>query len=133
MCFEYINLWAFDVVFPMCHDINDDLICVTSPSVWQPRQCENPIYMTITSVWRPCYVALGEVSNFEMVLDIFYSSEWIICSFIVILGTLVLHYFYQSYCVVKEIYFAKFKWKFPNYCMFCKMLIIIKLAFLPPH
>ena len=111
----------------------DNPVCLTTTSVWRLRLCDDPVYVTTTLMWRPCHVALGEVSSFEMVLDIFYSSQWIICSFIVILGTLVLHYFYQSYCVVKEIYFAKFKWKFSNYCMFCKMLIIIKLAFPPPH
>ena len=106
---------------------------VMTSSVWRLRLCDDPAYVTTTLVWRPCHVALGEVSSFEMVLDIFYSSQWIIYSFIVILGSLVLHYFYQSYCVVEEIYFAEFKWKFPNYCMFCKMLIIIKLAFPPPY
>ena len=54
MYFKYINLWAFDVVFPLCHDIGDE-----------------PVYVMTPSVWRPCHVALGEVFGFEMILDIF--------------------------------------------------------------
>ena len=70
MCFEYINLWTFDVVFPLCHDIGDDLVYVTTPSIWRLRLCDNPVYVTTTLVWQPCHMALGEVSEFEMVLDI---------------------------------------------------------------
>ena len=43
----------------------------------------------------------------------------------------MLHYFYHSCHVVNEIDFAEIKWKFPNYNMFCKMLIIMKHAFSP--
>ena len=89
-CFEYINLWAFDVVLPLFRDIGDYPFCVTcdypiyvttpsmwrpclcdDPSVWWPHLCDDPIYVMTPSVWRPCHVALREVSSFEMVLGIF--------------------------------------------------------------
>ena len=73
--FKYINLWAFDMHLPLCHDIGDypvcvmahlcdHLVCVTTPPVWWP------VCVMTSSVWQPCHVALGEVSGFEMVLDI---------------------------------------------------------------
>ena len=51
------------------------LILVITPSVWLPRLCDDPICVTTRLcddlfVWRPCHVALGEVSGFEMVLGI---------------------------------------------------------------
>ena len=35
--FKYINLWAFDVVLPLCHDIGDYPVYVTT------RLCDDPI------------------------------------------------------------------------------------------
>ena len=51
--FKYINLWAFDVDLSLCHDIGDYPVCVTT-----------------SFVWRLCHVTLGEVSGFDMILDI---------------------------------------------------------------
>ena len=62
---------------------------------------------------------------------IFYGLQWIICSFIVTLRSLVLQYVYHSCHDVKEIYFAKFKWKFPNFSMSVKCSLSWNLHF--PH
>ena len=66
-----------------------------------------PIYGGMMSWWH-FYLCgtLGEIFGFEIVLDIFYGSQWIKYSFIVILGSLVLYYFYNSCRVVNEIDFA---------------------------
>ena len=71
MYFKYINLWTFDVILLLCHDIGDYPICVTTLSVWQPRLCGDPVFVMTPFVWRPCHEALGEVSGIERVLDIF--------------------------------------------------------------
>ena len=83
------------------------------------RLCDDPVYVTT----RMC----DDLVTWPWVrfLDlkwywIFYGSQWIICSFIVTLGSLVLQYVYHYCHDVKEIYFAKFKWKFSNYSMFVK-------------
>ena len=44
----------------------------------------------------------------------------------------VLLYFNHSCHIITEKDFAEFKWKFPNYNMFCNTIIIMKLAFSPP-
>ena len=97
--FKYINLWAFDVGLSLCHDIGDYPVCVTT-------------------------LSCGPGWGFWFWNDIGYTydSHWLICSFIVILGSLVLQYVYHSCHDVKEIYFVEFKWKFPNYSMFVKWL-----------
>ena len=48
--FKYINLWAFDVVLPLCHDIGDYPVFVTTTFVWRP------VYVTTPSMWRPACV-----------------------------------------------------------------------------
>ena len=108
MYFKYISLWAFDVVLPLCHDIGDYPVCVTTMFVWRL------VCVTTPSVWWPCYVALGEVLVLKWYW-VFYGSRWLICSFIVTLGSLVLQYVYHFCHDVKEIYFVEFKWKFPKF------------------
>ena len=103
MYFKYINLWAFDVVLPLCQDFDDYPVrvatclcnnhdCVTTLSVL--------VYVTTLSY------GLGWGFWFWNSIGYFYGSQWIICSFIVILGSLVLHYFYYSCNIVNEIDFA---------------------------
>ena len=43
----------------------------------------------------------------------------------------MLHSFNHSCHFTNENEFAGFSWKFPNYSMFCKMFIIMKLTFPP--
>ena len=87
MYFKYINVWAFDVVLPLCHDIGDYPLFVRTTFVWWPVfvrttfvwwpvyvttcLCDVSVYVTTPSMWWPCHVALGEVLGFAMVFDIF--------------------------------------------------------------
>ena len=111
------------------------LILVITPSVWLPRLCDDPICVTTRLcddpfVWRPVCVMTRLCDDLVMwpwarFLDlkwywVFYGSQWIICSFLVTLRSLVLQYVYHSCHDVKEIYFAEFKWKFPNFSMSVK-------------
>ena len=96
--FKYINLWAFDVVLPLCQDFDDYPVRVTT------RLCDNHDYVTTLSV-LVCVTTLSYGLGWNSI-GYFYGSQWIICSFIVILGSLVLHYFYYSCNIVNEIDFA---------------------------
>ena len=125
--FKYINLWAFDVVLPLCHDIGDCHICVTIASVWRPCLCGDPVCVTTLL----CGIGWG--FWFWNGIGYFYGSQWIIYSFIVTLRRLVLQYVYHSCYDVKEIYFAEFKWKFPNFSMFVKCSLSWNLHFPHPH
>ena len=102
MYFKYFNLWAFDVLLSLCHDICDYPVYVTT------RLCDDLV------MWP--WVRFLDLKWYW----IFYGSQWIICSFIVNLGSLVLQYVYHSCHDVKEIYFAEFKWKFTNFSMSIK-------------
>ena len=102
------TLWAFDMVLSLCHDIGDYPICVTTLSVWRS------ICVTTSSVWRPVYVTTPSmwwpvcVTTLSCGLGwgfwIWNGSQWIICSFIVTLRSLVLQYVYHSCHDVNEIY-----------------------------
>ena len=115
----------------------DDPICVTI------YLCDNPVYVSTrlcddSSVWRPRLCDDLVMWPWVRFLDlkwywIFYGSQWIICSFIVTLGSLVLQYGYHSCHDVKEIYFAEFKWKSPKLLHVFKLLIFMNLHFLHPH
>ena len=91
---KYFNLWAFDVVSSLCHDISDYPVCVMTPSMWRP------VCVMAPSVWH--WVRFLDLKWYW----IFYGSQWIICSFIVTLRSLVLQYVYHSCHDVKEIYFG---------------------------
>ena len=116
---------------------------------WLPRLCDDPsmwrptVCVTISSVWWLVFVTTRLCDNLVMwpwvrFLDlkwywIFYGSQWIICSFIITLGGLVLQYVYYSCHDVKEIYFAEFKWKFPNFSMSIKCSLLWHLHFPHPY
>ena len=74
-----LNTLTCELLTWFCHCA---MILVITPSVWRPTVCVTTHYlcddlvcvMTYlcddSSMWQPCHVALGEVSGFEMVLDI---------------------------------------------------------------
>ena len=80
----------------------------------RPHAKRGTYHVSVFGLWLICggmvswwhfhlYGTLGEVFGFEMVLDIF-MAQWIKYSFIVILGSLVLYYFYH-YCLVFNDFF----------------------------
>ena len=62
-----LNTLTCELLTWFCHCA---MILVITSSVWQPCLCDDPVCVKTLFVWRPCHVALGEVSGFEMVLDI---------------------------------------------------------------
>ena len=70
------------------------MILVTNLSMWWPHLCDDLV------MWP--WVRFLDLKWYW----IFYGSQWIICSFMVTLGSLVLQYVYHSCHDVKEIYFA---------------------------
>ena len=127
-----LNTLTCELLTWFCHCA---MILVITPSLWRS------VYVTTHLCDDPVCVTTCLCDNLVMwpwvrFLDlkwywIFYGSQWIICSFIITLGSLVLQYVYYSCHNVKGIYFAEFKWKFPNFSMFVKCSLSWNLHF--PH
>ena len=123
------NTLTCELLMWFCHCA---MILVITLSVWRLCLCDD------LSVWRPRLcddLVMWPWVRF-LVLKwywVFYGSRWLICSFIVTLGSLVLQYVYHSCHDVKEIYFVEFKWKFPNFSMFVKYSLSWNLNFPHPY